>query len=102
MQAQIASLSTGFYSMANQALRPLRLLFAAWRSTTSNSAFVQILNNDINIGGLGTNLVRNLQTTPFKATILDNLPFNHKVGFLFEMIIIIILADQTLRWTCTF
>ena len=53
---------------------------------TSNSAFVQILNNDINIGGLGTNLVRNLQTTPFKATILDNLPFNHKVGFLFEMI----------------
>ena len=53
---------------------------------SSNSAFIQILNNDINIGSLGTNLVRDLQNTPFNAVILQNLPYNHKVGFLFEMI----------------
>jgi serine protease len=61
---------------------------------SSNSAYIQILNNDINIGGLGTNLVRNIQNTPFNAVILENLPFNHKVGFLFEMIDVNYISRQ--------
>jgi serine protease len=53
---------------------------------TSMSNSLQIITNEINIGGLGTNLVRNLSTTPFKGVLQENIPLNHTIGLLFEMI----------------